>query len=356
MSEEATKTVGVIIYGAYGAIGQMLVQSFLDQGIYPLLAGRNKKKLEALANKSNLPYLCFELYNIRTLEPHLKQAEIFINCAGSLIESPEPVIRSAMKANCHYLDIGGQYHTAQTAFSLQEEAKQHNSVIAIGLGAEFTPTSCLTACLQHHLQNLNTLEVAYDIPSKFTKGSYQSTINRLQAGCKEVNNHQLVGTDYRSRAQKIAFNYRPKSVIQVNTGDLFSAQYDCNSPNIKTFYALAGRISPAVKLLNWIPKLVQLNKLHQLVAKFFTKYSATDTKGTCHFWAQASNNEGQIMTVQVSTPDIYQLTTQTVSYFATYLLRHERSGGVYTPSQLMTWKVIEHIPGCSKIQFGEPDL
>lgn len=353
MSEVTVKTVSVIIYGAYGAVGQLLIEAFLKKGIYPLLAGRNKRKLEALANKNNLPYLCFELYNIRTLEPHLKQAEIFINCAGSLIKTPEPVIRSAMLANCHYLDIGGQYHTAQTAFSLQEEAQQHNAVIVTGLGAELTPTSCLAACLQHHLKNITTLEIAYDIPNKFTTGSYHSTVQRLKSGCKAIINGQLISTDYRSRAQKISFNYRPKQVMQVNTGDLFTAQHDSNSQNITAFYAISNRARPAIKLLNWIPKLVQLDPLHRLMAQFFTKRSSTDHLGTCHFWAQAKNTNGQMMTVQVSTPDIYQLTSHTVSYFANYLLKHERSGGVYTPAQLMTWNVIENITGCSKIQFGE---
>ena len=44
-------TGNFLIYGSYGYTGQLIVERALKEGLHPILAGRNKKKLIAQAEK-----------------------------------------------------------------------------------------------------------------------------------------------------------------------------------------------------------------------------------------------------------------------------------------------------------------
>ncbi|EJL93739.1 hypothetical protein [Pantoea sp. GM01] len=49
----------LMIYGASGYTGSMIVQHVLASGISVIIAGRNKEKLAAMANDLNLPFNVF---------------------------------------------------------------------------------------------------------------------------------------------------------------------------------------------------------------------------------------------------------------------------------------------------------
>ncbi len=347
-----SKSVGIIVYGAYGQIGKAITFALLEKGIYPLLAGRNLKKLKQLANKTNLPYACFDVINYNTIERHLEGAEIFINCAGSLIQNPEPIARAAIKSHCHYLDVGGQYHTLTTLYNLSDLANEGQAVICPGLGAECIPGDCLAGSIKHSLKELSEIEIAYDINHRFSAGSIKATLNRLSRGNFELVNHTPTITKYSFNARRILFSSRMKHVSQVPTGDLAAISRSAQCPNIRSYFAITKQFTPIVRLLNWIPGILIAKPLHQMIDKLFG-HNTGKPSGISHYWAKGISPDEREMVARVSTPDIYQFTVNATLYIALYLLKHERSGGVYTPTELMTWKLIENIPGCSEIRFGD---
>lgn len=347
-----SKKVGIIVYGAYGQIGKAITQELLKQGIYPLLAGRNTKKLTQFANKTNLPFACFDLINPTTIARHLEDAEVFINCAGSLITNPEPIARAAIQAQCHYLDVGGQYHTLTTLYSLSNVAASSQSVICAGLGAECIPGDCLAGSIKHNLKDLSQLDIAYDISHRFSAGSIKATLNRLSKGNIELQNHTPTATQYSFNSKRVLFGSRMKHVSQVPTGDLAAINRSTNCPNVKSYFAITKQFTPIIRLLNWIPGLLIAKPLHRMIDKLFSNSMGKPT-GISHYWAKGISTDEREMVARVSTPDIYQFTVNSTLYIANYLLKHERSGGVYTPAELMTWQLIEKIPGCSTIRFGD---
>ncbi len=349
-----SKSVGIIIYGAYGQVGQAITRQLLNQGIYPLLAGRNKKKLKQIANKTNLPFITFDLINSRTIERQIENAEIFLNCAGSLIENPEPAVRAAISKQCHYLDIGGQFHTLSTIQNLSDLASNGQSVVCAGVGAECIPGDCLAGSIHNSLKHLDKLEIAYDISHRFSAGSIKSTLNRLSRGNLELSNGQPSPTQYSLSSRRILFGSRMKYVSQVPTGDLIAIKQSTHCPNIQSYFAITKQFSPMVKLLNWIPNLLRYKPLHKMIDKLLSGQTGKQS-AISHFWAKGTSKDERVMVARVSTPDIYRFTIEASTYISLYLLKHERSGGVYTPAQLMTWQFIEKIPGCSVIRYGDMD-
>lgn len=347
-----SKSVGIIVYGAYGQIGKAVTLELLKQGIYPLLAGRNLKKLKQIANKTNLPYVCFDVINFKTIERHLEDAEIFINCAGSLVNNPEPIARAAINSHCHYLDVGGQYHTLTTLYSLSDIAKEGDSVICAGIGAECIPGDCLAGSIKHNLKELTNIEIAYDISHRFSAGSIKATLNRLSRGNIQLTNHSPETTKYSFNAKRVLFASRLKHVSQVPSGDLAAIHRSTQCPNIRSYFAITKQFTPIVRLLNWFPGLLISKPLHQMIDKLFS-HNKGQPSGISHYWAKGISPDEREMVARVSTPDIYQFTVDATIYIAGYLLKHDRSGGVYTPTELMTWKLVENIPGCSSIRFGD---
>ena len=347
-----TKTIEIIVYGAYGQIGQAVINELVNKGVAPLLAGRDEKKLIALASRTNLPYLCFNLINNRTIEKHLQSTELFLNCAGSLVDNPEPAVRAAIAQNCHYLDVGGQFSTLSNLQALKSLASQNHSVICAGIGAECIPGECLAGSIKHNLTSLASLEVAYDIDHKFSAGSIKSTIQRLTRGNIEIRNGHPNAAPYTIGARQVLFRNRKKRVSQVPTGDLIAINSSTGCPNVKSYFATSKQFIPLLQLLNWLPGVFRTQPLFKAIDRLFLN-STYKASSQSHVWARGTSENGRTMTARVSTPDIYRFTVDAAVHIALYLLKHERSGGVYTPAQLMTWKLIENLPNCGKITFGD---
>ena len=61
-----------IIYGANGYTGELIAREAVRQGLKPTLAGRNKAKVEALAQELGLGYKAFGLDNVDAVSEQLK--------------------------------------------------------------------------------------------------------------------------------------------------------------------------------------------------------------------------------------------------------------------------------------------
>ncbi|HEY3474182.1 MAG TPA: saccharopine dehydrogenase NADP-binding domain-containing protein, partial [Anaerolineales bacterium] len=76
-----------LIYGSYGYTGQLIVEHALREGLRPLLAGRNEKKLQEQAGKYNLEYRAFALKDTAALDSALQEMEAVLHCAGPFVHT-----------------------------------------------------------------------------------------------------------------------------------------------------------------------------------------------------------------------------------------------------------------------------
>lgn len=106
-------TAPVVVYGASGYTGKLIVWHLALAGIPFIAAGRSKARLEAQMAK--VPELAGADYSIaevahdrESLAELFRGAKIVYNVTGPFMQLGEPVVQAALDAGCHYLDTTGE--------------------------------------------------------------------------------------------------------------------------------------------------------------------------------------------------------------------------------------------------------
>ena len=113
-----------MIYGANGYTAQIIIKVAQERGMKPILAGRNSKVIEALAEEHGLKYSIFKLADSISAIKALENVDIILNCAGPFSETAETIIGACIKTSTHYLDITGEIDVFEQAHSLDERATE----------------------------------------------------------------------------------------------------------------------------------------------------------------------------------------------------------------------------------------
>src|SRR6478735_1313981 len=95
----------VLLYGATGYTGRLIIDEAIQKGLPIILAGRNPQTLSELASQYSLPYRVAGLSNPAELDALLKDITVVLHAAGPFAATAEPVIKACIRNKVHYLDI-----------------------------------------------------------------------------------------------------------------------------------------------------------------------------------------------------------------------------------------------------------
>ncbi|WP_317450850.1 saccharopine dehydrogenase NADP-binding domain-containing protein [Sphingopyxis sp. LK2115] len=106
-------TAPVVVYGASGYTGKLIVWHLALAGIPFIAAGRSKARLEEQMAKvpelAGADYAIAEVEHDRaSLATLFQGAKIVYNVTGPFMQLGEPVVQAALDAGCHYLDTTGE--------------------------------------------------------------------------------------------------------------------------------------------------------------------------------------------------------------------------------------------------------
>jgi len=117
----------LLVYGANGYTGQLIVEECVRRGLQPVLAG----------------------------------IMVVVHAAGPFFRTSAPMVRACLAAEVHCLDITGEIAVFEACCARREDAKQAGVVIMPGLGFDVVPTDCLAARLADRLPDAQRLELAF---------------------------------------------------------------------------------------------------------------------------------------------------------------------------------------------------
>ena len=97
-----------MIYGANGYSAQLAAEKAVEQGLKPVLAGRNKAAVEAIASRLGLRSRIFDLSDVDVIAGHLQHVKVVSHCAGPFSATAVPMMQACLQAATHYTDITGE--------------------------------------------------------------------------------------------------------------------------------------------------------------------------------------------------------------------------------------------------------
>src|SRR6187402_207535 len=125
---------GFMIYGAYGYTGELIARQAIARGHRPLLAGRQRDKLEKLARELDLPSVCVSLEDRDAMKEALARVDVVCHAAGPFVHTSAPMVEACLAAQTSYIDITGEISVFRSIFARHAEAERQGVALLPGAG------------------------------------------------------------------------------------------------------------------------------------------------------------------------------------------------------------------------------
>ena len=176
----------VVLYGATGYTGRLVTDRLVRRGAPFVLAGRNREKLEQLAEE-RAPSATIAVASVDdpdALRSLLADARVVINCAGPFTLAGDAVVKAAVETGTHYLDSTGEQPYIRMVFErFGAEAERRGVALVPAMGFDYVPGDCIARLAGAGLEPLEELTLAYAVKDfGGSRGTLRSALEMLKGG------------------------------------------------------------------------------------------------------------------------------------------------------------------------------
>lgn len=341
----------VLIYGAYGYTGRLITEEFINQGISPFIAGRNREKLEAFADIHGLEFETIKINEKEKLEAWLDKGNLVIHCAGPFIHTAKLMVEACIKTNTHYLDITGEYQVFDLVQNYSEQAHKKEIMLMPGAGFDVVPSDCLANHLKDQLPAATHLELAFTSKGDgLSRGTTKTMIENLGHPQVYRKDGIYAYSKMGNHCMNIDFGDFSQLSMGISWGDISSAYFSTGIPNIEVYSGTTQEQIAKVKKLGLIGFLVRtdffrsflLNKLERE-----TDGPSEDRRenAAMFLWGEVTDGNNT-KTAHLTTPNGYTLTAKVAVLITQKILKGNFSKGFQTPSTAYGSKLILEVDDC----------
>lgn len=360
----------LLIYGANGFTGQLIVEECVRRGLRPILAGRRAESLALLAEQYGLEMRVASLSDERpqgrprltppgTLPPlphdelltMLDGVSVVLHCAGPFFRTSGLMVQACLEVGAHYLDITGEITVFESCRQRHAAARQRDIVILPGVGFDVVPTDCLAARLAEALPDAAQLELAFAGGGGFSRGTLKTMLLSSGQGGAIRQNGTIVPVPRAWRTQVIPFRDKPRSAVTIPWGDVSTAQWSTKIPTIHTYLALPGSARLAMALQAALQPVLDVPVLRRVVerqidARVSGPNAAVRARATMQVWGRVTHADGRTLEGTAVTPEGYRFTAIAAVECAKRVLEHPPEPGYHTPSTAFGARFLETLPEC----------
>ena len=341
-----------MIYGANGYTGRLIVKEALKRGLQPILAGRSREAIEAIAAESDLDSRVFELGDSLATVEGLKDVSVVLHCAGPFSATSQQMIEACLKTNCHYLDITGEISVFANAHRQSDEARRADIVLIPGVGFDVVPTDCLAAVLVNMLPAATSMILAFKSGGRMSPGTMKTSIEGLAGGGCVRQDGKLKWVPLAWKSRDIPFATGKRFAMTIPWGDVFTAYISTGVPDIEVYMAASPSTVLRMKRFRMMKPLLSMqwvqNMMKRRVEKSVTGPAAGERENSqMELWGEVKSADGRCVSASMTTPDGYDVTVSASLGVVERLLENDVEGGFYTPSLLMGAEYAASLPGIS---------
>jgi short subunit dehydrogenase-like uncharacterized protein len=182
--------VKIVVYGASGYTGRLIASELVRRDIDMVLSGRNIERLRDVAG--NIGERGIESRPASSDDPAMlaeafRGCQAVINCAGPFTRSGSNVVRAAIAAGCHYVDIAGEQLYVNRIFDTFAEAAERAKVAIVpAMNDDGLPADLIAHLTATRIEPVEELLIGLNLvsggASRGTMRSGLETIEILRSG------------------------------------------------------------------------------------------------------------------------------------------------------------------------------
>ena len=343
-----------LLYGAYGFTGELVAREAVERGLEPVLAGRNREKTDGLARELGLEARVFGLEREEEIRSGLAGMDAVLHCAGPFSQTWRPMAAACVAEDVDYLDITGEIEVLEGIRRLEESARRAGVHLIPAVGFDVVPTDCAAALAVEALPGASELDLAFHSSGGPSRGTARTALERMDGKSAVRRDGRIRRISLGSVRRTIPFSDRPRDGVAIPWGDVSTAWYSTNIPDIRVFAVLSPKVVRVSRVLGLLMKIPGMSGLaRRLVDARITGPDEEELlQGTSRIWAEARTEDGGSAVVELVTPNGYTLTaTAAVEAVARVASgRVSRSPGVHTPSQAFGADFVLGLEGVERIR------
>jgi len=304
----------LLIYGATGYTGTLIVHEAARRGLDFEIAGRNRDKLAMLAADFGVPFHVFKVEDTEGWNSSLKGKTALLNIAGPFSETAAQAMEAAIQFKVHYIDITAEVDIFRLAESKDEAAKDAGIMLMSGAGlfATYDPLAVYTA---NRVKTPVAMRAAFNYSGGFTPGSVASSANIINAGLLVRKNGELRKID---EAPSAAFDLGngAEDFSLMPLGGVVLSYKSTGIPDIEEYFKIATLPDAAA----------------DGAITFEAGHPTAITKGRSQIMIEVTDEDGTVAKSVADTPDGYMPTVTSAVEVASRALDGSFKTGFQSPA------------------------
>jgi short subunit dehydrogenase-like uncharacterized protein len=342
-----------LIYGANGYTGALIAREAVKRGQQPILAGRNHAALGPLAAELGLQAHVFGLDDSAAIDEALRDVGLVLHCAGPFSHTARAMADGCLRLRKHYLDITGEISVFEAMAAQDAEAKAAGVMLMPGVGFDVVPSDCLAAHLKRRLSSATRLSLALMLLSRPSRGTAMTMAENLPGGGLIRRDGVLTPVPAAWKSRTIDFGTGPVTAMTIPWGDVSTAYYSTDIPNIEVYMAASRSLRVAARLSRYFGWLLGSSWVQRFLKKRIQGGSPGPTdeeraRGHSFLWGEATDDAGNRVVSRLRGPEGYIFTVLTALAVVERALAGDAAPGFQTPSKAYGPDFVLGIAGVSR--------
>jgi short subunit dehydrogenase-like uncharacterized protein len=344
----------LLIYGANGYTGQLIVEECLRRGLRPVLAGRRTASLAPIASQHGLEMRVAALDDPAALTTALAGIRAVLHCAGPFFRTSGAMVKACLAHGVHYLDITGEIAVFEACRRRHDEAKAAGIVVMPGVGFDVVPTDCLAARLAERMPDAQLLELAFAGGGGFSRGTLKTMVLGSPQGGAIRRDGRITSVPAGWKSQSIPFRDKRRNAVTIPWGDVSTAFWSTKIPNIHTYLALPANAVRGMTLMRLVSPLLGVPIIQRFVERQIDERvsgPSAELRNTArmHVWGRVTHADGRTIEGTAEVPEGYRLTAMAAVESAQRVLDAPPPAGYHTPSSAFGAGFLESLPECDVV-------
>jgi short subunit dehydrogenase-like uncharacterized protein len=343
----------LLIYGANGYTGRLIVERAVARGLRPVLSGRNGDAVNEMASTLGLEARPAALDHRRRLDDALEGVTTVLHCAGPFARTANVMVDTCIRAKAHYLDITGEISVFEMLAARSAEAERAGVMLLPGAGFDVVPSDCLAAHLRRRLPAATSLTLAFYGGTGLSRGTATTMVENVGRGGAVRRDGRIILVPAAYRERDIDFGDKVRHTVTIPWGDVSTAFHSTGIPNIEVYVAATPGTVRAMRLAQSLGWLLASAPVQGLLKWRIRRGSPGPSaqqraRAVARLWGEATDAAGRTVRSRLTTPDGYTLTALTAVAAAEKCLAGLARAGFQTPSRAFGADFILEVEGVSR--------
>lgn len=338
----------VLVYGAYGYTGLLIVDEALRAGLRPVVAGRDPARVAETAAGAGLEARVFGLDDPASLDAGLSGCRVVIHAAGPFSRTARQMADACLRTGAHYLDITGEVAVFEELAGMNLAAAEAGVMLMPGAGFDVVPSDCLAVRLKELLPTATGLSLAFHSQGRPSHGTQATIVENLGRGGLVRRQGELLAVPHAWKERDIDFGETVKTCVTIPWGDVSTAYRSTGIPNIEVYMSAPPAMRSGMRLARPFTRLLGAGPVQRLLQRRIPPGGpAPDerARGYCLLWGEALDDAGNRAEARLRTANGYTLTAATAVGIARKVLDGQATPGFQTPAKMYGPDLILEAPG-----------